>query len=198
MNRDELNRDGLCLASVRELLMLTGDDPDREGLLETPDRVVRSFKELYAGYNIEPKSVIKAFDPEDVDLGEGTKFDEIVLVKNIELYSQCEHHMLPFFGRCHIAYMPTKKVLGVSKLVRLMEVFARRLQIQERIGKQITNALMEFSDCSGAACVIEAKHLCMTARGVQKQHSEMVTSSMQGCFLDNATTRQELMMLNKG
>jgi len=193
-----MSSEAIARAAVAELLDFAGDNPDREGLLETPDRVVRSFKELYSGYNIDPKSVLKAFDPEDVALGDNVNYDEIVLVKDIELFSTCEHHMQPFFGKAHIAYMPTKKVLGVSKLVRLMEVFARRLQIQERIGKQITNALMEYGLCSGAACIIEAQHFCMTSRGVQKQNSKMVTSSMQGCFLENQTTRQELMMLIKG
>ena len=168
----------LMKKAVKELLLLAGDNPDREGLLETPDRVVRSFKELYSGYNQDPKTVLKAFDPEDVALGKNVNYDEIILVKDIEIFSTCEHHMLPFFGKAHIAYMPTKKVLGVSKLVRMMEVFARRLQIQERIGKQVTDALMTYGDCLGAACVIEAQHFCMVSRGVQKQNSKMVTSSM--------------------
>lgn len=183
---------------VRKLIEIAGEDPDRAGVLETPDRVIRSFKELYSGYSQDPESVLKAFDPSDVAITGDVHFDEIVLVKDVEIFSTCEHHMLPFFGRAHIAYMPTKKVLGVSKLVRLMEVYSRRMQIQERIGKQITSALMEYGACSGAACVIEARHFCMTSRGVQKQHSVMVTSSMQGCFRENATTRQELMMLIKG
>lgn len=453
----KMSSEAIARAAVAELLDFAGDNPEREGLLETPDRVVRSFGELYSGYGVDPEGVLKAFDPEDVALGDNVNYDEIVLVKDIEIFStclsgdtfietprgripikylkdgefvycwdeenckmtlqkcenpritgkqkklwrvytdkdtilctpdhkflthnrgwieacqlktsdsvvalnkgtrgvnnkqytyltytgmekqipehrfvfseingeidsashihhidentannspsnlqsmsvgehsrlhrnknkntgfalisnedrlsfkkkqvdgvkrsqtvevkkkrsdslkkywdslspeqrearnhrvliseptdwvedvwcmdvpkyhnfvangmvvhNCEHHMLPFFGKAHIAYMPTKKVLGVSKLVRLMEVFARRLQIQERIGKQITNALMEYGLCSGAACVIEAQHFCMVSRGVQKQNSKMVTSSMQGCFLENAKTRQELMMLIKG
>jgi GTP cyclohydrolase I len=193
-----MSNEAIARAAVEKLLAFTGDSPQREGLLETPDRVIRSFKELYSGYNLHPKDVLKAFDPEDVPLGENVNYDEIVLVKDIEIFSTCEHHMLPFFGKAHIAYMPKKKVLGVSKLVRLMEVFSRRLQIQERIGKQVTNALMEYGECSGAACIIEAQHFCMVSRGVQKQNSKMVTSSMQGCFLENQSTRQELMMLIKG
>lgn len=175
---------------VRQLLQFIGDDPGREGLLETPARVVRSYGEIFAGYKADPASVFKVF--------EDGACDEMVLVRNAEFYSCCEHHMQPFFGKAHIAYIPDGKVIGVSKLVRLLEVFARRLQIQERICQQVTAALDEHLKPLGSACILEAKHFCMTCRGVNKQHSEMVTSSLTGVFRSKLEARQELLTLIRG
>lgn len=174
--------------NVRRLIEFIGDDPAREGLLETPNRVIKSYSRLFSGYKQKPEDVVKVFE-------DGACKDMVVL-KNIEMYSTCEHHMIPFFGKCHIAYIPNGKVIGVSKLARIMEIYARRLQIQERIGQQITSALEKLLNPLGAACIIEAKHLCMAARGVEKQNSVMVTSSLTGKFLD-PVVRQELMSLIK-
>jgi GTP cyclohydrolase IA len=175
--------------SVVRQLQFIGENPTREGLIETPRRVIRSWKELYAGYNQDPESIFKTFV-------EGA-CDEMVLLRDVEFYSQCEHHMLCFFGKAHIAYIPDKKVIGVSKLARLLEIYSRRLQIQERIGQQVTDALMKYLKPKGAACVLEAQHFCMTSRGVQKQGSVMVTSSLKGDFLKNSSTRAEFMELIK-
>ncbi len=166
-----------------------GDDPNRPGLKETPARVVRSWEELFSGYKQRPEEVMKFFD-EDKD-----KIGQIVLLKDIEFYSTCEHHLLPFYGKAHIAYIPAGKVLGISKLARLLNVYARRLQIQERIGEQVTDALMEHLQPLGAICVIEAVHLCMRARGVQQQGSLMVTSSVKGVFAEDASAKAEVMAL---
>lgn len=173
-------------AAIRLLLQYIGEDPDREGLQETPDRVVRSYAELFAGYKQDPADVFKVFD--------GESYDEIVLLRNIEVASTCEHHMIPFLGTAHVAYLPDKKVIGLSKLARLVDIFARRLQIQERLTMQITQALEEHLQPRGAACIIQAKHLCISCRGVGKQHSEMVTSSLTGVF-KNQETRSELLRL---
>ncbi len=171
---------------VLRTLQFIGEDPKREGLIETPKRVINSWGELYSGYQKDPKEVFKIFD---------VKYDELVLMKDIELYSTCEHHMLPFIGRAHIAYIADGKVIGASKLARLLEIFARRLQVQERLGSEVVDTLMEELKPKGAACIIEAKHLCMCSRGVGKQHSMMVTSAMRGVFLQNAAARAELMSL---
>ena len=175
--------------ACRFTITAIGEDPGREGLLETPRRVAKAYNELFAGYKMNPASVFKHFDADGCD--------QMVLLKDVEIYSTCEHHLLPFFGKAHIAYIPNKRVIGVSKLARLMDVFARRMQIQERIGEQITTALMEHLQPKGAACVIEAQHFCMKARGVGKQHSLMVTSSLKGCFLEEADTRAEFFNLIK-
>jgi len=172
---------------VVRILEHIGENPRREGLLETPERIVRSWKELYSGYDQDPASVLKTFY-------DGA-CDEMVLLKDIEFYSMCEHHMLPFSGKAHIAYIPSGMVVGISKLARLLEIFSRRLQIQERIGQQVTAALMEHLRPKGAACVLEAQHLCMTCRGIGKQHSVMVTSSLRGAFLKKPEARAELMGL---
>lgn len=164
-----------------------GDNPLREGLLETPNRVLRSWDELYSGYKQKPEDVFKTFDADG--------YDQIVLLKDVEFFSMCEHHMLPFFGQAHIAYIPNKRVIGVSKLARLLEIFSRRLQIQERLGEQITSCLMEHLEPHGAACILSASHMCMRMRGVGKQHSTMVTSSLKGVFLDEPAARAELMQL---
>jgi len=177
---------------IKKLLVYVGEDPDREGLRETPSRVLRAFEELFRGYKTDPEQIIKTFDVGDVD---GSEYNQMVLLKDIEVFSVCEHHMLPFFGRAHVAYIPDKKVVGISKLARLVEVYARRLQIQERICEQVTDALMKYLRPQGAACIIEAQHLCMLMRGVEKQNSIMVTSSLKGCFFDNLHTRNELFSL---
>lgn len=175
---------------VRKLIALTGDDPDRSGLIETPKRVLKSYDYIFKGYNEDPLLLLKTFD-------DCQEYDEIILLKDIEMFSMCEHHMLPFFGKAHIAYIPSGCVIGISKLARLLEIYSRRLQIQERLGDQITHFLMDHLKAQGAACIIEASHLCMRMRGVEKQNSIMITSSMKGSFKDNLSTRHELMELIK-
>jgi GTP cyclohydrolase I len=172
---------------VTRLLQYIGEDASREGLAETPARVIKSYKKLYGGYGIDPKSVMKTFT-------EGA-CDELVLLNEIHFHSTCEHHMLPFSGTMSIGYIPNGKVIGVSKLARLAEIFCRRLQIQERIGEQITSALMDELHPLGAACVIKAQHHCMTSRGVQQQSTVMVTSSLKGVFRDSPEARSEFMGL---
>jgi GTP cyclohydrolase IA len=173
-------------AVIRQLQFI-GEVPTREGLRETPARVVRAWGELFAGYKQDPAAILKTFD-------DGA-CDEMVLLKNIEFYSTCEHHLLPFFGKAHIAYIPDKRVVGISKLARLLEVFSRRAQIQERLGKQITSTLDNLLKPLGSACVLEAQHFCMTSRGIQKQNSIMVTSSLSGVFRNSASARAEFMGL---
>ena len=157
---------------IADIIKSIGDDPDRSGVIETPKRVINSWKELYSGYNQDPKDVFKIFD-------ENKQFNGLVYLKDIEFYSMCEHHMLPFFGSAFIAYIPNGPVIGISKLARLLDIFSRRLQIQERIAEQITEELMKNLNPIGAACLIEAKHLCMACRGVKKQSSIMGYSSSQ-------------------
>lgn len=179
--------------NIKRLLEFIGENPEREGLKETPERVIKSYDFLCSGYSKDPQSVIKTFSSET--------YDQMILLKDIEMYSLCEHHMLPFFGKAHIAYIPNGRVIGVSKLARLLEIYSRRLQIQERIGEQITSSLMEGLNAKGAACIIEANHLCMRMRGVEKQNSVMVTSSLKGVFLERTdmgfASREELMRLIK-
>ncbi|MDJ0837483.1 MAG: GTP cyclohydrolase I FolE [Acidobacteriota bacterium] len=172
--------------AVRTILSYIGENPNREGLQETPDRLVRSYGELYRGYQTEIKSIMKTF----TDGAE--QADEMVIQRNIPFFSMCEHHMLPFVGVAHIAYLPDKKIVGLSKMARLVEVFARRLQVQERMTAQISEALMTYLQPKGAACVIEATHLCMAQRGVSKSHSDTVTSSLRGVFKE-AKTRSEFL-----
>ena len=176
--------------TIIQILRHLGEDPEREGLKDTPRRVVKSWKELYAGYGVDPASILTVF--KDVH-----GYDQIVICKNIEMYSTCEHHLLPFFGKAHVAYLPDKKVIGISKLARLVDIYARRLQIQERIGEQVTTALMEYLQPKAAACIIEARHTCMCMRGVNKQSSTMITSSVKGEFLTDSAMRSELMELLK-
>ncbi|HAU39393.1 MAG: GTP cyclohydrolase I, GTP cyclohydrolase I [Candidatus Peregrinibacteria bacterium GW2011_GWF2_43_17] len=164
-----------------------GDDPNREGLIETPKRVEKMAEKLFGGYKQDPKSVFKTFD--------GENYDEMIVVKNIEFYSMCEHHMMPFFGRVHIGYIPNGKIVGVSKLPRLVEIFSRRLQNQERLTQQIADAINKFLRPRGVAVIIEAKHLCMMARGVEKQNSEVSTSAVRGLFKKNTNTRSEFLKL---
>lgn len=176
--------------AVTRLLQYIGEDPTREGLKDTPKRVIKAYDEIFAGYRQDPKEFLKVF--------EDGACDEMVLVKDIEFYSNCEHHMQPFFGKAHIAYVPNKKVIGVSKLARILDIYARRLQVQERLTTQVVEALMETLQPKGAACIIEAKHFCMVCRGVRKQNSSMVTSAMQGVFRESKNAaRLELLELLK-
>ena len=169
---------------IRELLVEIGEDPNREGLLATPSRVAKSYEFLLRGYNMDPeKAINKAIFTQDTN--------NMIVVRDIEVYSLCEHHMLPFFGRCHVGYIPKGKVLGVSKIARVVECYARRLQIQERLTQQIARAIMNSIGAEGVGVVIEAKHLCMMMRGVEKQNSLMTTSSVLGSFHDSEATRTE-------
>ena len=179
-----------ALQAVRSLLAYLGDDPDREGLQDTPDRVVRSYAELFSGYGVNPADVFKVF--------EDGACDEMVVLRNCEFWSCCEHHMQPFFGKAHIAYVPKGKVAGISKLARVLDIYARRLQIQERLTCQVTRALDENLKPLGSACVIEATHFCMVCRGVQKQHSTLITSSLTGVFRDRPEVRAEFLNLVRG
>ena len=174
---------------IRNLLEHLGEDPDRDGLIDTPKRVISSYIELFSGYRQNPESVMTTFD--DVS-------DEMVIVRNVPFTSFCEHHMLPFQGVAHIAYIPRDRVIGVSKLVRLLEIYTRRLQIQERICRQVTDALDTYLEPQGSACVLEAEHQCMSCRGVKVSGSVMVTSSLTGDFKTDPSTRSEfLLMVNK-
>ncbi len=179
---------------LRKMLKYVGEDPDREGLKDTPKRIIKSWKELYSGYDQNPKDILTTFKNDGSD---DVLYDDIVLLKNIPFYSTCEHHFLPFSGIAHIAYLPDREVIGISKLVRLLEVYSRRLQIQERIGSQVIGALNDYLKPKGAACILEASHLCMVCRGVKKQGSLMVTSSLSGVFKKDSKARQELMELIK-
>lgn len=174
---------------IRMLIKLMGDDPMREGVRDTPGRVLRSFKELYAGYSDDPKRHITTFE-------KGT-YDQMIILKDCEFYSTCEHHLQPFFGKIHIGYVPAEKVIGLSKLARIAECFARRLQIQERIGEQIASFLSSELECGGVGVVIEAKHFCMCARGANKQGSEMVTSSLKGVFAKQEVRSEFLRLIGK-
>ena len=182
---ERMTNDNAPVENIRRLLEYIGEDPTREGLKDTPDRVIKSFETLYKGYSDKPENHMKIF--------KDGSCNEMVLLKNIEFYSTCEHHMLPFFGKAHIAYIPDKELIGVSKLARILEVFTRRLQIQERICQQVTDALQQHLAPMGVACILEAQHFCMTARGIQKQNSIMTTSSLLGEFKTNATARMELL-----
>ena len=176
-------------AAVRILLSWAGDDPSREGLLGTPERVVRAYEEWFAGYQQDPADILRT----TFDEIEG--YDEMVLLKDIEFSSHCEHHMAPIIGRAHVAYLPQHRVVGISKLARLVEAYARRLQIQERMTVQIADAIQEVLMPRGVAVVIEATHHCMTTRGVHKPGTSMLTSRLTGIFRDDASTRREFMAL---
>ena len=175
---------------VRRLLADLGEDPDREGLLRTPQRVEKALKFLTSGYSADIDEVLN-------DALFTVDYSEMVIVKDIDFYSLCEHHLLPFFGKCHIAYIPTNRVIGLSKIPRLVDVFSRRLQIQERLTNQIADTIREKVGPLGVAVVIEATHLCMSMRGVEKQNSFAVTSAMLGAFRSNARTRMEFLELIK-
>lgn len=173
---------------IRRQLELLGEDPEREGLLKTPSRVAKALSWLTRGYELVPAEVIG-------DALFAENHENMVMVRDIELYSMCEHHMLPFFGRAHVAYIPNGKIVGLSKIPRVVEVFARRLQVQERLGEQVANALEEVLKPKGVGVVIEAVHLCMMMRGVEKQNSRTITSSLRGVFKDDARTRSEFLRL---
>jgi GTP cyclohydrolase I len=174
----------------REILARLGENPARDGLQRTPERVERSMHFLTKGYEQDPMKILRGalFD---VD------YDEMVIVKDIEVFSLCEHHMLPFFGKVHVAYIPKGKVIGLSKIPRLVEVFARRLQVQERLTRQIADAISEAIDPQGVGVVIEARHLCMMMRGIEKQHSSTVTSAMVGCFRQKETRSEFLSLVRQ-
>ena len=176
--------------ALQDMMKAVGDDPQREGLRDSPQRILRSWQRLYGGYQQRPEDILTTFEEKEL-----FPHNQIILLKNIEFYSTCEHHMLPFFGKAHIAYLPSNRIVGISKLARILEIYARRLQLQERIGHQVTDALMTHLNALGAACILEAQHFCMIARGVEKQNSIMVTSSLRGIFLKNPQTRAELMSL---
>ena len=173
---------------VREMIIRLGEDPQREGLERTPERVHRALEQLTRGYKEDAEAILR-----------GALFtvgyDEMVIVRDIEMFSLCEHHLLPFFGKVHVAYIPNGKVIGLSKLPRLVEVFARRLQVQERLTTQIAETIQNAIEPQGVGVVVEARHLCMMMRGVEKQHSSAVTSSMLGCFRDCRETREEFLSL---
>jgi GTP cyclohydrolase I len=176
--------------AVREILAAIGEDPDREGLRETPARVARMYAELFGGLHQDPRRHLRKFFTETCD--------EVVLVRDISFNSMCEHHMLPFMGKAHVAYLPGKRVIGLSKLARVVEEVARRPQVQERMTEEIANLLVEELHAKGVAVVIEAVHTCMTIRGVRKPGSVCVTSAMKGCFRNKPSTRAELMTLIYG
>ncbi|KIF57228.1 GTP cyclohydrolase [Pseudomonas fluorescens] len=178
----------LLASHYREILVGVGENPEREGLLDTPQRAAKAMQYLCNGY---------AMSLEDVTNGAlfESQSDEMVIVSDIELYSLCEHHMLPFIGKAHVAYIPTGRVLGLSKVARVVDMFARRLQIQENLTQQIAQAIQQITDAAGVAVVIEARHMCMMMRGVAKQNSIMTSSVMLGAFRDSSTTRQEFLQL---
>lgn len=173
---------------VREMIVRLGEDPTREGLVRTPERVQRAWEYLTRGYKEDPEEMLK-------NALFSVNYDEMVIVKDVEMFSLCEHHMLPFFGKVHVAYIPNGKVIGLSKIPRLIEMFSRRLQIQERLTTQIAETIQNVIEPQGVGVVIEARHLCMMMRGVEKQHSATVTSSMLGCFREEQETRTEFLSL---
>jgi GTP cyclohydrolase IA len=176
---------------VRRMLVLIGENPDREGLRRTPERFEKALRYLTSGYRQDPEKLLN-----------GAMFtvcyDNMIVVKDIELYSLCEHHLLPFFGKCHVAYIPDKKVVGLSKIARLVNMYARRLQIQERLTSQIAKAIQDRLNPLGVGVILEARHLCMVMRGVEKQHSAAMTSAMLGVFRENKQTRDEFLSLVGG
>lgn len=174
--------------AIRQILMAIGENPGREGLLDTPKRVAKAYEHLMSGYKQTPEEIIKtAIFHEECN--------HMIIVRDIEVYSMCEHHMLPFFGKCHIGYIAQDRVYGVSKLARLVDCFSRRLQVQERLTQQIASSLMDPIDAEGVGVVIEAQHLCMMMRGVSKQNSKMITSAMLGSFRRENATRNEFLRL---
>jgi GTP cyclohydrolase I len=178
-------------AAVRTLIEWAGDDPDREGLHDTPARVARAYEEFFAGYAVDPVAVLER------TFAETEGYDEIVLLKNIRLESYCEHHMVPIIGIAHVAYLPAHRVVGISKLARVVQAYSKRLQIQEKLTAQIANTIETVLQPRGVAVVIESEHQCMTTRGVHQHGASMVTSRMLGAFRDDANTRRELMALIK-
>lgn len=172
---------------IGKLISEIGEDPDREGLNDTPKRVAKSFEKLFSGYNHEPEDVLTVFNNEG--------YDEMIVVKDIEFYSMCEHHLLSFFGKAHIGYVPRKKIIGLSKIPRLVEIYARRLQNQERLTSQIAEGLEKILDPKGVGVILEAQHLCMMSRGVEKQNTIVKSSAVKGLFKTNMNTRSEFLRL---
>jgi len=192
--RDARNRPSRAEAesAVRTLLRWAGDDPEREGLIDTPSRVVRSYEEFFAGYELDPATLLeRSFE-------EVEGYDEIVLLRNIRLESYCEHHMVPILGVAHVAYLPNHRVVGISKLARVVEAYGKRLQIQEKLTAQIANTIDTVLQPRGVAVVIESQHQCMTTRGVHQTDVDMVTSRMLGAFRENPDTRREVLALIAG
>lgn len=186
---EEQNLDARKIAChVREIIKLIGEDPNREGLRKTPERYEKALKFLTSGYHQNAENILNGATFT-------VSYDEMVVVKDIEFFSLCEHHLLPFFGKCHVAYLPNKRVIGLSKVARLVNMFARRLQIQERLTSQIAEAIQEKISPEGVGVIIEARHLCMQMRGVEKQHGQAVTSAMLGGFRHNKQTRDEFLAL---
>ncbi len=179
---------GAIAARMRDVLAELGEDPERDGLVNTPLRVEKALRYLTSGYTANVNEIVNGalFD---------VKYDEVVIVRDIEFFSMCEHHMLPFFGKIHVAYLPDKKVIGLSKLPRIVDVFARRLQIQERLTQEVAETVQKLIQPKGVAVICEARHFCMMMRGVEKQHSGAITSAMLGAFRDNKETRNELLSL---
>ncbi len=173
---------------VREMIVELGEDPERDGLVRTPQRVAGAFEDLTAGYHMKVEDVLNGalFD---------VSYDEMVIVKDIEMFSLCEHHLLPFFGKVHVAYIPSNKVIGLSKMARLVDMFSRRFQVQERLTSQIAKTIQDAIQPRGVGVVCEARHLCMMMRGVEKQHSSAITSTMLGEFRENTKTREEFLSL---
>ena len=185
------SREGVIAGHMREVVRELGEDLERDGLARTPERIEKALRYLTSGYSADLQEIVNGalFD---------VKYDEVVIVRDIEFFSMCEHHMLPFFGKVHVAYLPNKKVIGLSKLPRIVDVFARRLQIQERLTQQVAETLQNLIDPRGVAVVCEARHFCMMMRGVEKQHSGAITSAMLGAFRENRETRNELLSLLGG
>jgi GTP cyclohydrolase IA len=173
---------------IREVVAGLGEDPNREGLIRTPERSEKALRYLTSGYTADLKKIVNGalFD---------VKYDEIVIVRDIEFFSMCEHHLLPFFGKMHVAYLPNSKVIGLSKIPRIVDVFARRFQIQERLTQQVAETIQELVEPRGVGVICEARHFCMMMRGVEKQHSGAITSAMLGAFRNNKETRNELLSL---
>jgi len=176
---------------IRSILEKLGEDPEREGLVKTPERVDKAFRFLTAGYSQSAEDIVQGAIFHE-------KYDEMVVVRDIDFYSLCEHHMLPFYGKAHVAYVPNGRIIGLSKIPRLVDVFSRRLQVQERLTMEVAENLQKYLEPLGVAVVIEATHLCMMMRGVQKQNTKMVTSSVLGCFRDEDSARNEFLTLLKG
>lgn len=182
----ELERKENIESAVRTILSNVGEDPERQGLEGTPDRIARMYSEVLGGYDVDLEKLVNGamFD---------VAYDEMIVVKDIEFYSMCEHHMLPFFGHAHVAYIPSEKVIGLSKIPRIVEMFGRRLQVQERMTRQIADTIQEILNPQGVAVVIEGNHMCSMMRGVKKQEASMITSAMLGCFKKSDKTRNEFL-----
>ena len=183
------HEEGIIASHMRDMLVAIGEDPQREGLLRTPGRFERAFKFLTSGYEADVQKIVNNAIFTEADC------DEMVIVKDIEFFSMCEHHLLPFFGKMHVAYLPKGKVIGLSKIPRIVDVFARRLQLQERLTTQVAHTIQEVLDARGVGVIAEARHFCMMMRGVEKQHSGTVTSAMLGSFRERKDTRDEFLSL---